>query len=68
MRSPTELVENCYPSTVHQSVLDGFGSRLLKRVLTVQTGGDVKVDYDPDGLRGSTALKLEIAVIVAKLF
>jgi two-component sensor histidine kinase len=59
VRSPTELVENCYPSTVHQSVLDGFGSRLLKRVLTVQTGGDVKVDYDPDGLRVTVAVPLE---------
>jgi PAS domain S-box-containing protein len=30
---------------------EGFGSRLLNRVLTVQTGADVRIDYQPDGLR-----------------
>ena len=34
---------------------EGFGSRLLKRVLTVQTGADVKIDFDPDGLRVTVA-------------
>jgi two-component sensor histidine kinase len=29
---------------------EGFGSRLLNRVLTVQTGADVKIDYQRDGL------------------
>ena len=38
---------------------EGFGSRLLKRVLTVQTGADVKIDFDPDGLRVTVALPLE---------
>ena len=38
---------------------EGFGSRLLNRVLTVQTGADVKVDYDADGLRVTVAVPLE---------
>ena len=38
---------------------EGFGSRLLKRVLAVQTGADVKIDYDPDGLRVTVSLPLE---------
>ena len=39
---------------------EGFGSRLLKRVLTVQTGADVKIDFDPDGLRVTVALPLGV--------
>ena len=38
---------------------EGFGSRLLNRVLTVQTGADVKIAYDPDGLRVTVAVPLE---------
>ena len=38
---------------------EGFGSRLLNRVLTVQTGADVKIDYDPDGLRVTVAVPLD---------
>ncbi|GJE41874.1 PAS domain S-box protein [Methylobacterium soli] len=30
---------------------DGFGSRVLNRVLTAQIGAEVNIDYDPDGLR-----------------
>jgi PAS domain S-box-containing protein len=37
---------------------EGFGSRLLNRVLTVQTGADVKVDYNADGLRVTVAVPL----------
>lgn len=37
---------------------EGFGSRLLKRVLTVQTGADVHIDYDPDGLRVTVEVPL----------
>ena len=33
--------------------------RLLNRVLTVQTGADVKIAYDPDGLRVTVAVPLE---------
>jgi len=40
---------------------EGFGARLLKRVLTVQTGADVKIDYDPDRLRVSVAVPLEMS-------
>jgi PAS domain S-box-containing protein len=29
---------------------EGFGTRLLERVLTTQAQAEVKVDYDPDGL------------------
>ena len=39
---------------------EGFGSRLLNRVLTVQTGADVKVDYDADGLRVTVAVPLPL--------
>ena len=42
---------------------EGFGSRLLKRVLTVQTGADVKIDYDPDGLRVTVAIPLQTAIL-----
>ena len=37
---------------------EGFGSRLLNRVLTVQTGADVKIDYQADGLRAVVALPI----------
>jgi PAS domain S-box-containing protein len=37
---------------------EGFGSRLLNRVLTVQTGADVNIAYDPDGLRVTVAVPL----------
>jgi PAS domain S-box-containing protein len=40
---------------------EGFGSRLLKRVLTVQTGADVKIDYDADGLQVSVAVPLAVS-------
>jgi PAS domain S-box-containing protein len=30
---------------------DGFGSRVLNRVLTAQIGAEVDIAYDPDGLR-----------------
>jgi hypothetical protein len=38
---------------------EGFGSRLLKRVLTVQTGADVRIHYDPNGLRVTVAIPLQ---------
>ena len=41
---------------------EGFGFRLLKRVLTVQTGADVKIDYDPDGLRVRVAIPLQTSM------
>jgi PAS domain S-box-containing protein len=37
---------------------EGFGSRLLNRVLTVQTGADVNIAYDPDGLRVTVVIPL----------
>lgn len=37
---------------------EGFGTRLLNRVLTVQTGADVKIDYQPDGLRVGVAVPI----------
>jgi two-component sensor histidine kinase len=37
---------------------EGFGSRLLNRVLTVQTGADVNIAYDPDGLRVTVTIPL----------
>lgn len=38
---------------VAQPARQGFGSRLLHRVLTTQLNAEVKVDYDPTGLRVS---------------
>ncbi len=38
---------------VAQPGRQGFGSRLLHRVLTTQLNAEVKVDYDPTGLRVS---------------
>ncbi|MCJ2079720.1 HWE histidine kinase domain-containing protein [Methylobacterium sp. J-090] len=37
---------------------EGFGSRLLKRVLATQVHADVVVDYDPDGLRITVEMPL----------
>ena len=37
---------------------EGFGSRLLKRILTAQIGADVDIDFDPDGLRVSLNIPL----------
>ena len=37
---------------------EGFGSRLLNRVLTIQTGAKIDIAYDPDGLRVSVVLPL----------
>jgi two-component system CheB/CheR fusion protein len=39
----------------------GFGERLLKRMLTVQTQADVKADYRPEGLRFVVDLPLKAA-------
>ena len=35
---------------------EGFGSKLLNRVLTAQIGADVKIDFEPDGLRVTVAV------------
>jgi PAS domain S-box-containing protein len=37
---------------------EGFGSQLLNRVLTLQAGAMVNIDFDPDGLRVTVALPL----------
>jgi PAS domain S-box-containing protein len=37
---------------------EGFGSRLLRRLLKEQIGGNVRVDYNPDGLRVTVDLPL----------
>ncbi|SFM63907.1 PAS domain S-box-containing protein [Methylobacterium pseudosasicola] len=37
---------------------DGFGHRLLKKVLAPQTGAEVDVDFAPDGLRVSVRMPL----------
>ena len=37
---------------------DGFGSRVLNRVLTAQVGAQVDIAYDPDGLRVTVDLPL----------
>ncbi|MCJ2117053.1 PAS domain-containing protein [Methylobacterium sp. J-001] len=37
---------------------EGFGSRLLKRVLSTQAHAEVDIDYDPDGLRVTVNLPL----------
>jgi PAS domain S-box-containing protein len=37
---------------------EGFGSRLLRRVLTAQTGADVDLDFAPDGLRVAVRVPL----------
>lgn len=37
---------------------EGFGSRLLKRVLSTQVHAEVDIDYDPDGLRVTVELLL----------
>ncbi|MCJ2056296.1 PAS domain-containing protein [Methylobacterium sp. J-048] len=37
---------------------EGFGSRLLKRVLSTQVHAEVHIDYDPDGLRVTVNLPL----------
>ncbi len=37
---------------------EGFGSRLLQRVLTAQAKAEVTIDYRPDGLRAQISLPL----------
>jgi two-component sensor histidine kinase len=37
---------------------EGFGCRLLRRLLKEQIGGDVRIDYDPDGLRVTADIPL----------
>lgn len=37
---------------------EGFGSQLLKRVLTLQVGAKVDIAFDPDGLRVAVAIPL----------
>jgi len=37
---------------------EGFGSRLLRRVLTTQTGADVDVNFAPEGLRVTAIVPL----------
>jgi two-component sensor histidine kinase len=37
---------------------EGFGTRLLERVLTRQIAAEVRIDYDPDGLRVSGSVPL----------
>lgn len=38
----------------------GFGSRLLERLLASELGGDVKMDYEPDGVRCSLTARLDL--------
>lgn len=38
---------------------EGFGSRLLKRVLATQVHAEVAIDYDPDGLRVTVGMPLD---------
>ncbi|MBX9932670.1 MAG: PAS domain-containing protein, partial [Methylobacterium sp.] len=38
---------------------DGFGSRVLNRVLTAQVGAQVDIAYDPDGLRVTVDMPLK---------
>ncbi|MCJ2127288.1 HWE histidine kinase domain-containing protein [Methylobacterium sp. E-045] len=40
---------------------EGFGSKLLNRVLTLQVGARVDIAFDPDGLRVSVAVPLTMA-------
>jgi PAS domain S-box-containing protein len=37
---------------------DGFGSQMLKRILTAQLGAEVGIAYDPDGLRVNLVIPL----------
>jgi two-component sensor histidine kinase len=39
---------------------EGFGSQLLKRILTAQIGADVEIAFDPDGLRVNLSIPLRI--------
>lgn len=43
---------------------EGFGSRLLKRVLTTQIQAEVQIAYDPDGLRITVDVPLPSSVPV----
>ncbi|MGH1571802.1 HWE histidine kinase domain-containing protein [Methylobacterium sp. P31] len=45
------------PPTAHPT-REGFGSRLLNKVLATQTGAQVDVDFAPDGLRVSVRMPL----------
>jgi PAS domain S-box-containing protein len=38
---------------------EGFGTKLLRRVLTAQLGADVQIDFEPDGLHVFISLPLE---------
>jgi PAS domain S-box-containing protein len=42
---------------------EGFGTKVLNRVLTQQAGAQVSVGYDPDGLRVTVALPMPAAGI-----
>ena len=46
--------------TVTPPSRDGFGSMLLKRVLSQQIRADVKVDFAPEGFRLRMAVPLHI--------
>jgi PAS domain S-box-containing protein len=37
---------------------EGFGTRLLQRLLTAQTGADVKIEFEPDGIHVFVAIPL----------
>ncbi|WP_262031850.1 sensor histidine kinase [Microvirga sp. Mcv34] len=37
----------------------GFGSMLIQRALTDETGGDIRVEYDPEGLRLLLSMPLQ---------
>jgi len=45
--------------TVKPPTREGFGSRLLSKVLTAQAHAKVAIDYDPAGLRATIALPVE---------
>jgi PAS domain S-box-containing protein len=37
---------------------EGFGTQLLNRLLSAQTGAEVRIDYEPDGLRVAALIPL----------
>lgn len=52
-----DWAEHDGPPTAHPT-REGFGHRLLNKVLATQTGAEVEVDFAPDGLRVSIRMPL----------
>jgi two-component sensor histidine kinase len=38
---------------------EGFGTKLLQRVLTAQLGADIQIEFEPDGLHVLLSIPLE---------